>query len=86
MQNSETILKIRRLAAKIRKDIVMMIGCEGQTGHLGGSCSSADIVAALYGHRLRHDPRNPKWRTDRFIYSKGHAASSVCCLRDGYFC
>ena len=57
MQNSETILKIRRLAAKIRKDIVMMIGCEDRRA-FGRSCSSADIVAALYGHRLSTTPES----------------------------
>ena len=32
-----------------------MVGV-GQSGHLGGSCSTADIVAALYFSKMRHDP------------------------------
>jgi len=75
MEQSEIINKIKKLAANIRRDIVLMIGGEGQTGHLGGSCSSADIVASLYGHKMRFDPKNPRWEDrDKFIYSKGHAA------------
>ncbi len=74
MINQETELKIKRLAAQIRKDVVLMIGDQGHVGHLGGSCSSADIVAALYGYRMKMDPKNPKWEDrDRFLYSKGHA-------------
>ncbi|WP_101697564.1 transketolase [Clostridium minihomine] len=74
MINQETERKIKKFAAQIRKDVVLMIGDEGHVGHLGGSCSSADIVAALYGHRMKLDPQNPKWEgRDRFLYSKGHA-------------
>ena len=71
MQN---ITEIKLLANKIRRDVIQMIGCEGQTGHLGGSCSSAEILATLYGSRLRFRPDDPKWEgRDKFLYSKGHA-------------
>ncbi len=70
----EVVKKLQRLAAQIRKDVVLMIGCEGHVGHLGGSCSSADIVAALYGYKMKLDPNNPGWEgRDKFLYSKGHA-------------
>lgn len=88
MSDTQTNLKIRRLANRIRRDVVEMIGGEGQVGHLGGSCSSADIVAALYGHRLRFDPKNPSWEDrDKFIYSKGHAAIAqyAAMAETGYF-
>lgn len=63
------------LAAKIRRDVVRMIGFNGQTGHLGGSCSCAEIVAVIYGSRLRYKPDDPGWEgRDKFICSKGHAA------------
>ena len=71
----QSTAEIRILANKIRRDVVQMIGCEGQAGHLGGSCSSAEIVASLYGGRLRFRPDDPQWEgRDKFIYSKGHAA------------
>ncbi len=69
--------KIKELEGKakvIRRHIIEMIGRCG-SGHPGGSLSAADILAVLYFHKLRHDPKNPKWDDrDRFVLSKGHAA------------
>jgi len=80
--------EIKLLANKIRRNTVQMIGCKGQVGHLGGSCSSAEIVASLYGSRLRFRPDNPNWEgRDKFIYSKGHAAIAqyAAMAEVGYF-
>jgi transketolase len=74
MIQKDKIAKLRHLAAKLRKDIILMVGV-GQPGHIGGSCSSADLVAVLYGHKMKHDPKNPKWEgRDKLLMSKGHAA------------
>jgi transketolase len=69
-----TISELEKKARKIRLNIVRMIGV-GQKGHLGGSCSLAEIVAVLYFYKMNHDPKNPLWEErDRFLLSKGHAA------------
>jgi transketolase len=50
-----------------------MIGV-GKAGHLGGSCSLAEIVAALYFGKMHFDPKalhDPN--RDRFLVSKGHS-------------
>jgi transketolase len=81
------IQKLERLARAIRLDIVQMVGV-GQRGHLGGSCSIADVVTALYFHKMRHDPANPLWTDrDRFLLSKGHAAlvQYAALAESGYF-
>lgn len=58
----------------LRRDVVISIGI-GVAGHLGGSCSAADLVAALYFYKMKHDPQNPKMEDrDRFLLSKGHVA------------
>ena len=80
--------ELRRLACRIRRNVVKMIGCDGQAGHLGGSCSSAEILAAIYGGRMRFRPENPQWEgRDKFIYSKGHAAIAQYAVmaETGYF-
>ena len=74
MTDEAKLREIRHLAARMRRDIILMVGV-GQPGHIGGSCSSAEIVATLYGWKMKHDPKNPKWEgRDRFLMSKGHAA------------
>jgi transketolase len=75
------------MAARIRKDVVDMLA-PPKVGHLGGSSSCAEIVAVLYFHQMRHDPKNPHWpQRDRFIMSKGHSAlSQYAALAEcGYF-
>jgi transketolase len=70
----ELIRKLEIRATILRRHIIRMVGA-GKTGHIGGSCSAADLVAALYFSELNIDPANPKEPgRDRFLLSKGHAA------------
>lgn len=67
------IARIAAMAVRLRRDVIEMIGV-GKAGHLGGSCSLAEIVAALYFSRMRFDPRritDPD--RDRLVLSKGHS-------------
>ena len=74
MVTSEKIKELENKAKVIRRHIIEMIS-RCQSGHPGGSLSSADILTVLYFHKMKHDPKNPKWdERDRFVLSKGHAA------------
>jgi transketolase len=70
----EFALDLARRAQHLRIDVLDMV-YRAQTGHLGGSFSAAEVMAALYFHHLRIDPARPTWpERDRFLLSKGHAA------------
>lgn len=74
MVSEERIKQLEDKARQLRLSVVEMIGV-GSVGHLGGSCSCADVVAALYYYRMSFDPQDPgKADRDRFLLSKGHAA------------
>jgi transketolase len=61
------------MAIQLRADVVEMIGV-GKAGHLGGSVSLGEIVATLYFHQMRFDPKRiTDPNRDRFLLSKGHA-------------
>lgn len=63
---------IKNKAKAIRRDVVLMLHTE--RGHLGGSLSIADLVAALYFGVMNFDPKDPrKANRDRFLVSKGHS-------------
>ncbi len=73
---------LKKIARKIRRDIITMVGTAG-SGHPGGSLSAVEILTALYFRVLRHNPADPFWEErDRFILSKGHAVpvlySTLC--------
>lgn len=71
----EIIRAVEDKALLMREHIVNDLIGAGKVGHLGGSCSCAEIVASLYFHKMKHDPKNPKNPDrDRFLLSKGHAA------------
>lgn len=57
--DKELLQTLQQQARCLRRNVVISIGV-GIAGHLGGSCSSADIVAALYFYKMKHDPKNPK--------------------------
>ena len=70
----ELLEELTLKAQQLRKDVVLSIGV-GVAGHVGGSCSAADIVAALYFYKMKYDPKNPQMPDrDRFLLSKGHVA------------
>ncbi|WZL72166.1 transketolase [Clostridiaceae bacterium 35-E11] len=79
--------QIKDMATQMRKDIIEAIHAAG-SGHPGGSLSAADILAVLYFHKMKIDPKNPKWEErDRFVLSKGHAAPVLyaALAEKGYF-
>jgi len=66
-----------KIAVEIRKKILKMI-FNSQTSHVGSALSCVDILTVLYFRILNVDPKNPQAdNRDRFILSKGHAASSL---------
>lgn len=49
-----------------------------KAGHPGGSLSSADVFAYLYGKEMNVNSKDPKWEDrDRFVLSKGHCAPGL---------
>ena len=72
MTDTATVKRLERMALQLRFDLLDILGV-GKVGHLGGSSSMAEIVACLYFHAMRYDPKNPKDPDrDRFLLSKGH--------------
>ncbi|MBT9809157.1 transketolase [Enterocloster citroniae] len=87
MENEKLIEGLKKKAQKLRRDVIISMGV-GVAGHIGGSNSSADIVAALYFYKMKHDPKNPKWKErDRFLLSKGHVGilQYAALAESGYF-
>ena len=86
MYTDSEICRLQAKAVQVRANILDMIP-PGKVGHLGGSMSIADVVAALYFHHMRvfDDPKNPQ--RDRLVFSKGHAvlAQYACLAELGYF-
>lgn len=63
---------LRAYATQIRRHVLRMAERVGQ-GYVGQGLGIADLLAVLYGHRLRFDPRrmdDPD--RDRFLLSIGH--------------
>jgi transketolase len=71
------IPRLERHARQVRRDLWRALRAGG-SGHAGGSSSAADLLAALYFHRLRLRPSEPDWPDrDRFVLSKGHANAAL---------
>ena len=77
-ETREALLKrLETEARQIRRNVWRALRAGG-SGHAGGSLSAADILSALYFHRLRVRPDEPDWPDrDRFVLSKGHANAAL---------
>lgn len=65
---------LQQLATQIRRDAVRMVALNA-SGHIGGALGAAEILSALYGHVMRHDPTDPD--RDRFVLSNGHVCAAL---------
>lgn len=78
---------LNKLATNIRITILKGLRELG-FGHLGGSMSMVELMAALYGECMNIDPQNPDWEDrDWYIQSKGHSGPAVYATlaQKGYF-
>ena len=67
-------------ALQIRRNVWRALHAAG-SGHVGGSASAADLLAALYFHILHVRPHEPDWPDrDRFVLCKGHANAALAAV------
>jgi transketolase len=81
------IERLQGIARDLRITDLRMI-TEAGSGHPGGTLSAADLIAALFFHKLRLRPEEPEWPDrDRFVLSKGHCIPIVYAAMSklGYF-
>ncbi|MDP6351324.1 MAG: transketolase [Alphaproteobacteria bacterium] len=88
LSNREAKLQgLREAALRLRRNIWRALHAAG-SGHMGGSLSAADLLAALYFHHLAIRPDQPDWPArDRFVLSKGHANAALAAVlaQSGFF-
>jgi transketolase len=71
-QAAVDIAQLKRRATNLRRHMLTMASGRGQ-GYLGQGLGIADLMAALYFHEMKYDPKNPKDPgRDRFVMSTGH--------------
>src|SRR3989338_947366 len=74
MASAETIQYLSKMAKRLRIHSLESTTAAG-SGHPTSCLSSADLMAVLFFHVMRYDPKKPKdLRADRLVLSKGHAA------------
>jgi len=87
VDKQQKMKELRLFAEEIRMTSLKEFQALG-FGHVGGAMSVIETLAVLYGHYLKHDPKNPRWEDrDWLIMSKGHAGPALyatLALR-GYF-
>ncbi len=70
-------MNLKEFAIQIRIETLKCLEHRG-FGHIGGSLSIADTLAALYGGIMKINPQNPNDKTrDYLVVSKGHAGPAV---------
>src|SRR5437870_595231 len=66
------VRELKRRAKTLRRHVLRMAERVGQ-GYVGQGLDIADLLAVLYFHEMRYDPRWLDWPDrDRFVLSIGH--------------
>jgi transketolase len=72
MMRSDDLRELERTAWRLRLELLRMFGF-GKFHHFGGSFSCAEMVTALYFHKMHYSAAlHDAPERDRFIMSKGH--------------
>ena len=70
-------MNFEKIASKLRYRVIKM-SSNAKTAHLASALSCIDILTVLYEGIIKFDSKNPKFPDrDRFILSKGHAATAL---------
>ena len=73
----KSLKEMNIFAAQIRKAALRAMNAF-HGGHVGGSMSMSDLMAALYCEVMKVDPKNPQWEErDWLVVSKGHCGPAV---------
>lgn len=73
-RNRQQVEPLQDVAQQLRRLVIQMT-TEAGSGHPTSCLSCAEIVASLFFHEMRWDPKDSNARNvDTFILSKGHAA------------
>ena len=66
--------ELREISQTLRQSIIHELVTAG-SGHAAGCLGFTDVMAVLYFHAMRLDPKNPDWQDrDIFVMSNGHYA------------
>ena len=66
--------ELRKTSQYLRQLVIRELAAAG-SGHAAGCLGFADVMAVLYFHAMRLDPKNPDWQDrDVFVMSNGHYA------------
>jgi len=72
-------MNLSHISNTIRQNI-LHLHARSNASHIGSAFSCLDLIVSLYFEVLRVDPDCPEDpERDRFILSKGHAASALYC-------
>ena len=75
--SEQELNKLKELNCENRQNVIKMV-YEAQSGHIGGSLSSCDIMTVLFNKCMKHavngKTSSDYQSRDRFVLSKGHAS------------
>ena len=81
--DEKTVQMLKSKAREMRRILIT-----SGFGHTAGTLSMADVAAALYFYKMKHDPKNPQWaERDRLVMGKAHCTGAVyaALALTGYF-
>ena len=84
---SKKLKELENIVKEVRI-LILQMGFNAKSAHLGGSLSCVELLTALYFHEMKVFPKNALHESrDRFIFSKAHDAKALYAVlsKRGFF-